>query len=248
MTTYAVVTGVAGGIGRAIAKTFAEAGYYVIGVDRAEVEPPVGCARFLRLDVSEPQTSQRLFDEIAGKAGQVDVLVNNAAIAVYKTLVETLPEEWDAVFASNLRSIYLAIRTLYPLMHRGSAIINVGSVHAIATSAGIAAYAASKGALLALTRALALELGPEGIRVNTVLPGATDTPMLHAGVTRGRPSGTSVADALEALGRRHPLGRIGEPTEIAAAVLFLTDNRRSSFITGQSLVVDGGALARLSTE
>ena len=248
MTNCVVVTGVAGGIGRAIAKTFAEAGAHVIGVDRATDEPPAGCARFLRLDISDPVASQRLFADIAAHEGRVDVLVNNAAIAVYKKLVDTEPAEWDAVFASNLRSIYLAIRAAYPLMRSGGAIVNVGSVHAMATSPGIAAYAATKGALLALTRALALELGPDGIRVNTVLPGATNTPMLHAGVTRNQTPGTSLAEALAALGRKHPLGRIGEPAEIAEAILFLADNRRSSFITGQSLVVDGGALARLSTE
>ena len=126
------------------------------------------------------------------------------------------------------------------------AVVNVASVHAFATSAGAAPYAASKGAIVALTRAAALEWAPD-VRVNAVAPGAVDTGMLRQGVQRWAPP-EAVDAELERLAARIPLGRIGRPEEIAEAILFLADGRRSSFITGQVLVADGGALARLSTE
>jgi len=126
--------------------------------------------------------------------------------------------------------------------------VNVSSVHAIATSANIAAYAASKGAMLALTRALAIELASNNIRVNAVLPGAVDTPMLYSGLSRGHLQGDNVLDLVEQLGSKHVIGRVGQPQEIAEAIYFLADNNRSSFMTGQGLVVDGGATCRLSTE
>ena len=130
----------------------------------------------------------------------------------------------------------------------GGAIVNVSSVHAIATSANIAAYTASKGGLLSLTRALAIELGSDRIRVNAVLPGAVDTPMLHAGLNRGHVHGRNPLELVEQLKSRHVMDRIGQADEIAQSILFLADDDRSSFLTGQALVVDGGATAKLSTE
>jgi NAD(P)-dependent dehydrogenase (short-subunit alcohol dehydrogenase family) len=122
----------------------------------------------------------------------------------------------------------------------------VSSVHAIATSKNIAAYATTKGGLLALTRALAIELAP--IRVNAVLPGAVDTPMLRSGLQRGHLQGDDTEDLVKELENKHIMGRIGKPSEIAEAIYFLSDRDRSSFMTGQALVIDGGATARLSTE
>jgi NAD(P)-dependent dehydrogenase (short-subunit alcohol dehydrogenase family) len=151
--------------------------------------------------------------------------------------------------SNNLRSVFLGVQLAYPLLRvRRGAIVNVSSVHAIATSCNIAAYAASKGALLALTRAMALEFGPDGVRVNAILPGAVDTGMLRAGLNRGHVSGMDPEDLVRGLGKRHVMGRVGKPEEIGKAILFLADNERSSFMTGQALVVDGGATARLSTE
>jgi NAD(P)-dependent dehydrogenase (short-subunit alcohol dehydrogenase family) len=147
-----------------------------------------------------------------------------------------------------LRSVYLGIRAAHPLLltNRGS-IVNVSSVHAIATSTKIAAYAASKGGMVALTRALALELAPQ-IRVNAILPGAVDTPMLRDGLMRGHLQGANAAELVNDLGSKHVIGRVGQPSEIAEAIYFLADDDRSSFMTGQTLIVDGGATARLSTE
>jgi NAD(P)-dependent dehydrogenase (short-subunit alcohol dehydrogenase family) len=163
--------------------------------------------------------------------------------------MDTSPEEWDAVMSNNLRSVFLAVKLAYPLLEeQNGAIVNVSSVHAVATSRNIAAYAASKGALLALTRALALEFGPDGVRVNAVLPGAVDTKMLRDGLDRGHVEGDDIEDLVRGLGEKHVMGRVGRPGEIGEAILFLADAERSSFMTGQSLVVDGGATARLSTE
>lgn len=249
MSKVVLITGVAGGIGSATAQTFADAGWHVIGVARRQVDTLPGVHHFIHADVSDVAASQRIFAEVADNEGRIDALINNAAIQICKPLVETTPEEWDTVMATNVRSFYLAVRHAYPLMREhGGAIVVVSSVHAIATSAKIAAYAASKGALLALSRALAIELAPDGIRVNAVLPGAVDTPMLHSGLTRGHLQGANVQELMQDLGKRTVIGRVGRPEEIAQSILFLADNDRSSFMTGQALVVDGGAAARLSTE
>lgn len=249
MNQVVLITGVAGGIGKATAKLFTEVGWHVVGVDRRCLNSLPGVHHFIHADISDITASQRIFAEVADDEGHIDALINNAAIQICKPLVKTTPEEWDAVMASNLRSVYLAIRHVYPLMRsRGGVIVNIGSVHAIATSANIAAYAASKGALLALTRALAIELAPDRIRVNAVLPGAVDTPMLRASLKRGHLEIGDPQQQIEGLSRRTVMGRVGKPVEIAQAILFLADKKRSSFMTGQSLVVDGGATARLSTE
>lgn len=153
------------------------------------------------------------------------------------------------MMAANLRAAYLTSKVAYRWLEEAKgAIVNVSSVHAVATSVKIAGYAATKGGLLALTRAMALEFSKDGIRVNAVLPGAVDTEMLREGLARGHLEDGSLEDQLAALGARTPLGRVGEPREIARAILFLADPEQSSFITGQSLIVDGGATARLSTE
>ncbi len=249
MKRVALITGVAGGIGSATAKLFAEEGWHVIGVDQKEIGFIADIGDFICADVSDATGWQHIFDEIHEKEGRVDALINNAGLQICKPLTETTPVEWDSVMETNIRSAYLAVRQTYPLMRsRGGAIINVSSVHAIATSTNIAAYAASKGALLALTRALAIELAPDRIRVNTVLPGAVDTPMLHAGLKRGHLEVIDLQQQIEELSQRTVIGRVGKPEEIAQAILFLADERRLSFITGQALVVDGGATARLSTE
>jgi NAD(P)-dependent dehydrogenase (short-subunit alcohol dehydrogenase family) len=233
MKPVAVVTGAARGIGAATCERFADCGWDVVGIDiRAsrwtDVTVDVGDADALRAAV-------------AG-LGRVSALVNNAAVQLFKPLAETTVEEWDSLQGSNLRSAFVAMEAARPQLagSRGS-VVNVASVHALATSRSVAAYAASKGGLVALTRAAALEFAAEGIRVNAVLPGAVDTEALRQGLSRRR-------DAEELLTSRTPLGRIGSPQEVAEAILFLADASRSSFITGQTLVVDGGALAQLSTE
>jgi len=245
-----LITGAAGGIGRAAVALFAEKKWRVIGVDRADFgdEFPNG-GLFIRADIALVEDLETIFDKCSSFTEALDCLVNNAAIQIAKPLVETTVEEWDGVMASNLRSAFLGSKLAHPLLaKRGGAIVNVSSVHAIQTSANIAAYAASKGGLLALTRAMAIEFAPQNIRVNAILPGAVDTPMLRAGLGRGHAGQGNLKERLENLARRTVNGRVGTPEEIARAIYFLADNEQSSFMTGQAMVVDGGATARLSTE
>jgi NAD(P)-dependent dehydrogenase (short-subunit alcohol dehydrogenase family) len=250
MTRTVLITGAAGGIGRATVAHFHDHSWCVVGVDRLDFgeDYPVDGV-FIRSDISRPEDMQAIFEKVHAYAQSLDALVNNAAMQIAKPLVDTTPEEWDAVMASNLRSVFLGAKLAHPLLAAsGGAIVNVSSVHAIQTSANIAAYAASKGGLLALTRAMAIEFAPDNIRVNAILPGAVDTPMLRAGLGRGHAAGSNVQERLENLARRTVNGRVGKPEEIASAIYFLADNEQSAFMTGQALVVDGGATARLSTE
>ena len=245
-----LITGAAGGIGRATVQLFSENGWQVVGVDRNDFGdgfPSDGL--FIRSDISHPEDMAAIFEKVQSFAGTLDALINNAALQIAKPLLETTVEEWDAVMASNLRSVFLAVKLAYPLLKKnGGAVVNVSSVHAIQTSANIAAYAASKGGLLALTRAMAIEFAPDNIRVNAILPGAVDTPMLRAGLGRGHVGHGDLQDRLDNLARKTVSGKVGKPEEIAHAIYFLADNEQSSFMTGQALVVDGGATARLSTE
>lgn len=244
-----LITGAAGGIGSATAAVFSEAGWHVVGVDRKQVAPPPGVAHFIQADISDPQAQADIFGQLTADEGRLDALVNNAAVQICKPLLETTADEWDTVMSNNLRSVFLGVRHAYPLLReQKGAIVNVSSVHAVATSCNIAAYAASKGALLALTRAMALEFGPDGVRVNAILPGAVDTRMLRAGLNRGHVEGERMEDLVRGLGQQHVMGRVGRPDEIGHAILFLADSEQSSFMTGQALIVDGGATARLSTE
>ena len=249
MKRVALITGAAGGIGNAALRVFAEADWHVIGVDRRGDCALPTTAEFIQADISQPDTLENLLEQTAAWGRGLDALINNAAVQICKPLLDTTIEEWDTVMRENVRSAFLLCKHAHPLLKRcGGAIVNVCSVHAVATSANIAAYAASKGAMLSLTRATALEFGRDGIRVNAVLPGAVDTPMLHAGLMRGHAGAGAVEDLVVQLGWKHVMGKVGRPEEIGEAILFLADGKRSSFMTGQALVVDGGATARLSTE
>jgi NAD(P)-dependent dehydrogenase (short-subunit alcohol dehydrogenase family) len=245
-----LITGAAGGIGRAVVNLFSQKDWRVIGVDRNVYgdDFPAG-GLFIQSDVARPEDMQALFEKVQAFAPSLDALVNNAALQVAKPLIETSVEEWDAVMSANLRSVFLAVKLAHPLLKiNGGAVVNISSVHAIQTSANIAAYAASKGGLLALTRAMAIEFALDDIRVNAVLPGAVDTPMLRAGLSRGHVGSGDMQERLDNLARKTVNGKVGKPQEIAQAIYFLADGEQSSFMTGQALVVDGGATARLSTE
>jgi NAD(P)-dependent dehydrogenase (short-subunit alcohol dehydrogenase family) len=235
VTPIAVVTGAAGGIGSATCTLLEELGWQVAAVDR---RPIVGHENALQLDIAD---SSAVSDALSALP-RVDALVNNAAVQLYKPIVETTASEWDTVHAINLRAAFLCLQAVHAqLVAAQGSVVNVSSVHASATSSSIAAYAATKGGLTAFTRAAAIELAPFGVRVNAVLPGAVDTPALREGFSRQ-------TNAEQRLIAQTPLGRIGQPRDIAQAIAFLIDRDRSAFITGQNLVIDGGALARLSTE
>mgnify|MGYP001385462117 CR=1 FL=1 len=237
-----LITGAAGGIGSATVKLFHEKNWLVIGVDRAKfsgVFPEDGV--FVQADISDPTQLKNIYQNVSKFTDSLDAVINNAAFQVVKPLLDTSVEEWDAVMASNLRSVFLGAKLSHPLLknHGGGAIVNVSSVHAVATSANVGSYAASKGGLLALTRSMAIEFAKDNIRVNAILPGAVDTPMLSAHLDQAR---------LENLAQKTVIGRIGKPIELAHAIYFLADEEQSSFMTGQSILVDGGATAKLSTE
>jgi len=250
MKKVVCITGVAGGIGSATTDIFLKDGWYVVGVDRvAKSSLTNRVEHYICADIGDPEAIKTVFEEISQRVDRLDALVNNAAVQLVKSIVDTEPVEWDAVMGVNVRGPYLMIKHGYPLLSRkGGSIVNVSSIHALATSHSMGAYAASKAALVALTRTAAIELASKNIRVNAVLPGAIDTEMLHAGLVRNHEEDNNFVARLKSLGAKHAIGRIGQPEEVGDIILFLASDRRSSFITGQSLVVDGGALARLSTE
>lgn len=245
-----LITGAAGGIGRAAVLHFAAQGWFVIGVDRAEYGPgfPEN-GLFIQKDISDPAQITAIFDEVSQSVSALDALINNAAVQIAKPLVETSVEEWDMVMDVNVRAAFLSVQAAYPLLKAAQgAVVNVSSVHAVATSADIAVYAASKGALLALTRAMAIEFAPDNVRANAILPGAVDTGMLRDGLSRDHVAGGTVEERLDDLAGKTVIKRVGTPEEIAKAIYFLADNEQSSFMTGQPMIVDGGATTRLSTE
>lgn len=245
-----LITGANGGIGRAAVLEFARQGWTVIGVDRDALNfafPESGW--FIQTDISKAENIEALFRQVGERHFGLNALVNNAAIQIAKPLIETTLEEWDALMNINLRAVFYSVKQAYPLIRPvEGAIVNVSSVHAVATSADIASYAASKGAVVALTRAMAIEFADDNVRVNAVLPGAVDTPMLEAGLSRGHVSEGSLEAKKAELASKTVIGRVGTPHEIAKAIYYLADNEQSSFMTGHPLVVDGGATIRLSTE
>jgi NAD(P)-dependent dehydrogenase (short-subunit alcohol dehydrogenase family) len=184
--------------------------------------------------VNEPADAERAVAETFGAFGSLDVLVNNAGIEVPGTVASLSIEQWDRLLGVNLRGAFLFSKYAIAQMHRGSSIVNISSVHAFAAYADSAAYDSSKAGLLGLTRAMALDHGPSGIRVNAVCPGYIQTPLMDQWLD-------AVPDreaTLREVSKFHPLGRIGMPRDIAEAVLFLS-SEAASFISGTYLVVDG---------
>lgn len=237
MSRVAVVTGAARGIGAAVAALLREQGWEVVGIDR---EQPTTPGDWEVADLADPSSLLVVLDGLE----RVDGLVNNAALQHAAGLLDTTVEQWDAVQAVNLRAPFVATQACAQrLAAVGGAVVNIASVHGLATSANVSPYAASKGGLIAFTRAAAVELGDLGVRVNAVAPGAVDTPALRDGFAR-----QVTGDAERVLAERTPLGRFAEAREIAEAVAFLLDGERSGFITGETLTVDGGVMARLSSE
>lgn len=245
MSGAVVVTGGASGIGNAIIRMLVAGGYSVVSVDmRIPQERLAERVHWVLGDVGTGETWAYVASELHARGWMsLNGIVHCAAEQVLGSASKLTSEACARTFATNVTAVILSLRELEGWLKRGSAIVNVGSVHALASTTGYALYAASKGALSALSRALAVELGPRGIRVNTVLPGAVDTPMLAAGLA----TCSDESDALEECAKRQVLGRIGKPVEIAQAVLFLLESERASYITGAELVVDGGGMAALST-
>jgi NAD(P)-dependent dehydrogenase (short-subunit alcohol dehydrogenase family) len=236
----AVVTGAARGIGAAIARELARQGLRVHAVDREPMEPTVAAAPGSGsvvpwvCDVSDPEPVARLVRDVAAQDGRVDVLVNNAGISRPAPVAALEPAVLDEVLATNLGAALLLTKALLPLMGRGSAVVNVTSLRAARGFPDDVAYIASKGALEAATRALAVELGPQGIRVNAVAPGAIATDLNAA-----RLAEPGVEERV--LGRI-PVGRLGRPEDVARVVAFLV-GADAGFVTGAVVAVDGGQAA-----
>ena len=245
----AVVSGTSGAIGGAIAEDLTANGWDVIGVDLRPSAGAVPLVVEVVGDVSQASTWQDVGKRVNDRQNGLQGLVHAAARQVCSPLCETDEADWDQVMAVNVKSVYLAGRELQSMLAAArGAVVGIGSVHARATSADIAAYAASKGAFSALLRAMAVEWAQDGIRVNVVLPGAIDSHMLRDGLMRGHLDAGDVEDRLQQLAARTVMGRVGDPADVSGLVRFLLDPARSSFATGSEFVVDGGALARLSTE
>lgn len=241
-----LVTGVLGGIGRAAASAFRAEGWQVIGTDRAVAEGPVDVDQLISIDLSEAGAVDTLVADL--EIDRLDGLVNNAAVQPNLSITETPDEVWDEVMTTNLRAPFQLIRDLAPrLAQARGGIVNVSSVHALTTSAHVAAYAVSKGALVALTRTAAIDLAPLGVRCNAVLPGAVQTQMLFDGLTR-RPNERGAQGNFEDLQARTPLGFVARPDAVVPTIVHLVDRDRSPYTTGQTIVLDGGASVHLSTE
>jgi NAD(P)-dependent dehydrogenase (short-subunit alcohol dehydrogenase family) len=237
----AIVTGAGRGIGRAVAAMYASRGVSVVVAERnrADGEETVrfireqgGQAVFIQTDVSVPAEIERLVRETDERWGRLDVLINNAGLSRWKSPYELSVEEWDHVLNTNLRSVFLCSREAAKVMRRtgGGAIVNIASTRAHMSEPNSEAYAASKGGILALTHALAVSLGPDGIRVNAITPGWIET---------GDYQSLREEDHLQ-----HPARRVGRPDDIARACLYLT-SAENDFVTGAELVIDGGMTRKM---
>jgi NAD(P)-dependent dehydrogenase (short-subunit alcohol dehydrogenase family) len=245
----ALITGAASGIGRASALLFAKEGAAVAIVDQnekagkevaTEIAKKDGQAFFGAADVTSAADCQRVVRSVADKFGALHILFNNAGIIRRASVLDLSETEWDRVMEVNAKSIFLMSKFAIPLIEKsgGGSIINTASGWGLAAGPKAAAYCASKGAVVLLTKAMAIDHGPQNIRVNCICPGDTDTPMLRNEAQQlGAAPGRFLREAAQ-----RPLQRVGTPEEIAQAALYLASDA-ASFVTGTALVVDGGGLA-----
>ena len=244
------ITGAVGGIGRVACRMFCEEGASVIGVDLVEergreLEDELRADGldfgFVRCDVASSVDVAALTTEVESRFGGLDVLYNNAGVILGKPLCDTTDEEWEHVLGVNLRGTFLTMRSLVPLMQSGSAsIVNTSSGLGLVGSEQMTVYCASKGGVVMLTKAAALELGPD-IRVNALCPGVIDTSLPHVALAE-LPEDVRTA-VFEAWSESHVAGRIGRPDEVVSAAIFLASDE-ASFITGTAIPVDSGVTAR----
>lgn len=247
----ALVTGSSKGIGYSCAEVLARCGATVYLNSRNEKEGLQALARleaaglqarYLQGDIASASDIRRMRDTIAAESGSLDLLVNNAGVNLFKGLEETTMEEFDKIIAVDQRGLFAISQAMLPLLKKAtdSSIIHIASVHATQTIAGITAYAGAKGAVVAMTRSMAQELGAYGIRVNTISPGFTETPMLDDWLA-STPDPKATMARVNAL---HPLNRIASGEDIGNVVVFLASPLARA-ITGTNLVVDCGLTTRL---
>lgn len=245
-----IVTGAESGIGNATASRFAEEGAEVYGLGLDEVPGQIwqqkqresgNKATFHQVDVSNNEEVKQIIAKIANDHGRIDVLVNNAGIFDYHKVEDLSEETWDKVMAVNVKAMYLTSKYCIPHMRpKGGSIVNIASVHAFATMDAVPVYAASKGAVVALSRQMAIDYISDGIRVNSVVVGGVNTAMSvkHA---------TSIGKTLDELGfvqDPRVLGRTANPEEIAAGITYLA-SEDASFVVGSAFLIDGGLTANL---
>ncbi len=238
----ALITGASGGIGQEIARRFAREGAQVIGGD---LSPPEGALpegiQFAEADVTSSESLAQVMSAIDRSFGKLDILVNCAGIEIERTIEETSEADWDRVMAVNLKGTFLACKLALPLLREapGGSIINFGSYDGFMADPSLAAYCASKGGVHALTKAIAVDHGPEGIRCNAVCPGYVDTPMLQSFFG----SSGDIESLREQVRRIHPLRRYGTPADVAGLVLWLASDE-AAYASGQLWVLDGGLTAQ----
>ena len=246
--TVAVITGAASGIGRATAQLFAQEGAKVVLADWSEMQGQEvaaaiagdgGAAVFVRVDVSSAEDVQRMVRTAVDTYGRLDVLFNNAGVEGEQApTADCTLENWDRVININLKGVFLGMKYAIPQMLKngGGSIINNASVAGIVGFAGIPAYCASKGAVIQLTKAAALEYAQQGIRLNVICPGVISTPMVERFIHEND-------EARKALEAAEPVGRFGTAEEVASLALYLAGDE-SAFCTGAPFIIDGGFVAR----
>ena len=240
----AIVTGGSRGIGRAIVERFLIENARVLATARRQPDQPMPTGTnliFVAADVACAGNAEAIVAEALDRFGGLDILVNNAGIQLQKSLEETTEAEWDEVMAVNAKGVFLCSRAAAPVLRRkgGGSIINIGSYEGFVADPNFAAYCASKGAVHALTRAIAIDLGKDRVRCNAICPGWIETEMVEQYIAH-LPDPAAARASIESL---HPIGRTGKPADIASLAVWLASDE-SVFFTGQQFVADGGFSAR----
>jgi meso-butanediol dehydrogenase/(S,S)-butanediol dehydrogenase/diacetyl reductase len=238
----AFVTGGSGGIGSAICARFAREGAQVIAADLSQQGELPDQVEFAAYDVTDETVCQNTFATLAERWDKLDILINAAGIEIEKTIEDTTLEEWNRIFAINVTGMFLTSKYALPLLRKsdGASVINFGSYDGYIADPGLAAYCATKGAVHALTRAMACDHGPEGIRVNAICPGYVDTPMLQSFFGE---SG-DIESLKKAVRDVHPTRTYGTPEDIANLVNWLASDE-ARYASGQLWVIDGGLSAQV---